>query len=526
MDSLRYWATEMHVDGFRFDLASTLARQLHDVDQLSSFFTLIHQSPDLRDAKLIAEPWDVGAGGYQVGNFPVRWAEWNGRYRDTSRAFWRGDPGLLGDFGYRITGSSDLYEAGGRRPADSINFVTAHDGFTLYDLVSYNHKHNEANGEHNRDGNDNELSYNYGAEGTTENPQILSVRARQQRNLLTTLILAQGTPMLVAGDEYGHSQKGNNNAYCQDNEISWIDWERTPEQEHLREFTKQLLQIRREHPALRRSKFFRGIGAAGTDLHDLLWFRPDGAAMTQHDWENSSTRTVQMFLAGRGVDDVDDDWRPLVDDNLLLLINASVEEVEFKLPVVYKVREPWRLLFDTAEETQAAQNARALNSVKLGGRSCALLMAPSRVVRRTGLHRLGATYRVQLTPQFPLTKARELVDYLQALGITDLYTSPVLAAAKGSSHGYDVVDHTRVNPELGGAPALLMLSQRLREANMGLLIDWVPNHMGVAVGENAWWDDVLENGPSSLYADFFDIDWAPARVDLQNRVLLPILGDQ
>lgn len=525
MDSLRYWATEMHVDGFRFDLASTLARQLHDVDQLSSFFTLIHQSPDLRDAKLIAEPWDVGAGGYQLGKFPVRWAEWNGRYRDTVRAFWRGDPGMMGDFGYRITGSSDLYESSGRAPANSLNFVTAHDGFTLRDLVSYDHKHNEANGEGNRDGNDHEHSHNYGVEGPTDDPAVRALRSRQQRNLLTTLILAQGTPMLVAGDESGLSQHGNNNAYCQDNELSWVAWQRTPEQQALFEFTKQLIRIRREHPALRRSKFFRSIAASGTD-HDLLWFRADGSPMTEAEWRDPEKRTVQMFLAGRGVDDVDDDGRPLVDDNLLLLVNASSQKVEFRLPTVYSVREPWHLVFDTTQENALGNTMKNVSRLELEGRSCAFLLAPSRVVRRVALHRLGATYRLQLTADFPLSRASELVDYLQALGITDLYSSPLLSAARGSSHGYDVVDHTRINPELGGQHALSALSQRLREAGMGLLLDWVPNHMGIAGGENAWWDDVLENGPSSLYSDFFDIDWAPARVDLHNRVLLPILGDQ
>ncbi|MFZ5890693.1 MAG: glycogen debranching protein GlgX [Myxococcota bacterium] len=527
MDSLRYWASEMHVDGFRFDLAATLARQLHEVDQLSSFFTLIHQSPMLSQLKLIAEPWDVGEGGYQVGNFPVRWAEWNGRYRDTVRAFWRGDAGTLGELGYRLTGSSDLYEAGGRVPSASINFVTAHDGFTLRDLVSYEHKHNEANCEDNRDGNDNEHSANYGVEGPSEDPDIATLRARQQRNLLATLILSQGTPMLVAGDEAGRTQHGNNNAYCQDNETSWVDWKRAPEQNALFEFTKRLLRIRREHPALRRSKFFSGLDVDGTKLHDLLWFGPDGQAMSHDAWQDAENRCVQMFLAGRGVDDVDDDGRPLVDDNLLMLVNASDQNLTFALPALQAVREPWEVLIDTGEINSAHSIAARDGTVDVMARSLLLLRASSRVVRKSaGLHRLGTTYRLQVTPNFTLVKATELVDYLAELGITDVYTSPLLAAAQGSNHGYDVVDHGRINPELGGEQALEQFSEALRERGMGLLLDFVPNHMGVAIGQNAWWDDVLENGPSSLYAEFFDIDWHPARADLQCRILLPILGEQ
>jgi isoamylase len=525
MDSLRYWAAEMHVDGFRFDLASTLARQLHEVDQLSSFFTLIHQSPTLRNLKLIAEPWDVGDGGYQVGKFPVRWAEWNGRYRDTLRAFWRGEGGLLGDVGYRLTGSSDLYESGGRVPAASVNFVTAHDGFTLADLVSYERKHNEANGEGNRDGNDNEHSCGYGAEGPTDDPNVLALRARQQRNLLLTLLLAQGTPMLVAGDERGRSQNGNNNAYCQDNEVSWLSWQLTPEQRALFEYTKWLIRLRREHPALRRSKFFQGLDVAGTKLRDLLWFRVDGAPMGGDDWHRPAGNSIQMFLAGRGIDDVDDDGRPLVDDNFLFLINATEQELEFVLPVLDSVQPPWRILVDTTNDGR--RDKLEGDRVKLVARSTLLLSAASRVIRRSGaLHRLGATYRLQLNAEFTFESARQIIPYLQRLGVTDVYTSPLMVAAPGSMHGYDVADHQRLNPELGPEGALEALSATLRERGMGLLIDWVPNHMGVSIGHNRWWDDVLENGPSSLYADYFDIDWRPVRQDLHDRVLLPLLGDQ
>ncbi|HEY6078848.1 MAG TPA: glycogen debranching protein GlgX [Polyangiaceae bacterium] len=527
MDSLRYWASEMHVDGFRFDLASTLARQLHEVDQLSSFFTLIHQSATLRQLKLIAEPWDVGEGGYQVGRFPVRWAEWNGRYRDNVRAFWRGDAGQMGELGYRLTGSSDLYESGGRGPSASVNFVTAHDGFTLRDLVSYEHKHNQDNGEDNRDGDDNSHSFNHGVEGDSDDPQVLRARAKQQRNLLATLLLSQGTPMLVAGDEAGRTQRGNNNAYCQDNELSWLRWERTADEQALFELTKRLIRIRREHPALRRSKFFQGLDVTGTKLHDLLWFGVDGQPMAQQDWQNPETRAVQMFLAGRGIDDVDDDGRPLVDDNLLLCLNSSDTELRVVLPHLDSVREPWTVLLDTSDDTNRARLPPGAPSLLVPARSTLLLRAASRVIRRVGaLHRLGATYRVQLNRDFDFARAREIVDYLAELGISDLYCSPIMTAAQGSSHGYDVVDHARLNPELGAEVEFGALSAALRQSGMGLLLDWVPNHMGVASGQNRWWDDVLENGPSSLYADFFDIDWRPLRQDLYDRVLLPLLGAQ
>ncbi|MET0285572.1 MAG: glycogen debranching protein GlgX [Polyangiales bacterium] len=525
MDSLRYWAIEMHVDGFRFDLASALARSLHEVDQLSSFFTLIHQSPVLNHLKLIAEPWDVGEGGYQVGNFPVRWAEWNGRYRDAVRSLWRGDGGRAAEIGYRLTGSSDLYEASGRRPTASINLVTAHDGFTLNDLVSYNEKHNDANGEGNQDGNNHEHSWNCGVEGDTQDAEVLALRKRQRRNLLATLLLSQGTPMLVAGDEYGRTQGGNNNAYCQDNEVSWFDWEWNEEQRALMEFVKRVLRIRREHPSLHRSKFFQSRGIHGTDLQDLVWLRHDGQAMSVDDWQNPHTKSMAMFLAGRGIDEVDEAGRPLVDDNLLLLINASQQDIPFTVPKMSAVREPWQLLLDTNDD-QAEERCLPGDSTTLVARSLKFFRAPSRVIRAGGsVHALNSTYRLQLNDKFTLADATEVVDYLSELGITDLYASPILQATPGSTHGYDVVDHTRINDELGGEPALDALSQKLKQRGLGLLVDWVPNHMGIA-GANKLWDDVLENGPSSLYAEYFDIDWSPAREDLHDRVLLPTLGDQ
>jgi isoamylase len=525
MDSLRYWAEEMHVDGFRFDLAAALARQLHDVDQLSSFFTLIHDSPTLRDVKMIAEPWDVGEGGYQVGNFPVRWAEWNGRYRDTMRAFWKGDGGQAAELGFRLTGSGDLYAMSGRKPSASINFVTAHDGFTLRDLVSYNDKHNEANGEDNRDGTNDNRSWNCGVEGETTDAEILVLRRRQQRNLLATLLLSQGTPMLLAGDEFGRSQGGNNNGYCQDNEVGWIDWRWSEEQQKLFEFTRRVLTLRRQHPALHRSKFFQGRPIQNAELSDLAWFRYDGQPMSDEDWNNPSTRSLTMFLAGRGIDDVDDDGRPIVDDDLLLAINASHLDLTLTLPLVQSVEE-WQLLLDTNEDDREAR-LPAGSMLKVRARSLMLFASPSRVLRRGGaLHTLGVTYRLQLHGDFGFRAATAQVDYLHALGITDLYVSPIFTAARGSRHGYDVVNHDHLNPELGSEQDFEAFTASLRQHRMGLCVDWVPNHMGNAPGQNPWWEDVLENGQSSVHALAFDIDWAPLKAELKDTVLLPVLPDQ
>ena len=351
MDSLRYWVTEMHVDGFRFDLAAALARGLYEVEQLSSFFTIIHQDPIISQVKLIAEPWDVGPGGYQVGNFPVRWAEWNGKYRDTMRAFWRGEGGKAGEVGYRLSGSSDLYQNDGRRPYSSINFVTAHDGFTLADLVSYNEKHNEANGEGGQDGDSHNLSWNCGVEGPTDDPQVRALRGRQQRNMLATLLLSQGTPMLSGGDEIGRTQGGNNNAYCQDNEISWYDWDLDEEREALLDFTRRVIAIYHAHPALQRSKFFKGRGIRGTDVRDIMWFGPGGEEMSDADWQDRSTRTLGMFLAGHGIDDVDDHGEPISDDDLLLLLSSAPEAVEFTLPDLKDGGQAWELLIDTSDDS-------------------------------------------------------------------------------------------------------------------------------------------------------------------------------
>lgn len=350
MDSLRYWITEMHVDGFRFDLASALARELHEVDRLGAFFDIIHQDPVISQVKLIAEPWDLGEGGYQVGNFPVLWAEWNGKYRDTVRRFWRGDGGQVSELAYRLTGSSDLYEHGGRLPYASINFVTAHDGFTLHDLVSYNHKHNEANGEGNRDGTEDNLSWNCGVEGPTNDPAILSIRARQQRNLLATIIFSQGVQMILAGDEIGRTQHGNNNAYCQDNEISWIDWDLDQSKLELLSFTKKLIGILHRHPVLHRRHFFQGRKILGSEVKDLTWFRPDGKEMAEEDWKNPETRCIGLRLAGDAIEEVDARGNRILDDTLLILLNAHYEPVQFVLPA-HRPKMRWGVLVDTREAT-------------------------------------------------------------------------------------------------------------------------------------------------------------------------------
>jgi isoamylase len=329
MDSLRYFVVECHVDGFRFDLASALAREFYEVDRLSAFFDTIHQDPILSQVKLIAEPWDVGPGGYQVGNFPVLWGEWNGIYRDTMRDFWRAQANVA-EFASRFTGSSDLYQADGRTPFASINFITAHDGFTLRDLVSYNEKHNEANGENGQDGTDDNRSWNCGVEGPTDDPAVNALRARQQRNFLTTLFLSQGVPMLLGGDEFGRSQSGNNNAWCQDNEISWFDWESADLE--LQRFTQQLIRLRRKHPVFRRSAFLTGREVRGSGLPDAWWFRPDGRRMTQKDWQRDDARTLGVFLKGLEIPSRDPTGEEIVDDSFLLLFNAHFEDVPFTLP--------------------------------------------------------------------------------------------------------------------------------------------------------------------------------------------------
>src|SRR5437660_489946 len=356
MDSLRYWVLEMHVDGFRFDLASTLARELHDVDRLSAFFDIIHQDPVLSQVKLIAEPWDLGEGGYQVGNFPAGWAEWNGKYRDTIRRYWKGDWGQVAELGFRLTGSSDLYEQGGRRPSASINFVTAHDGFTLADLVSYDQKHNEANGEGNRDGTDDNFSWNCGAEGPTDDPQVLALRGRQQRNFLATLLLSQGVPMLSGGDEIGRTQRGNNNAYCQDNEISWFDWPLGPSARRLLDFTAHLIRFRLDHPVFQRRRFFQGRRIRGSAVKDLSWLRPDGTEMTDEEWSHWFSPGLGLHLAGDAIEEMSDEGLPITDDTVLILLNAHDEPVPFVLPDHHGGA--WEPVLDTRDWQQPIADGR------------------------------------------------------------------------------------------------------------------------------------------------------------------------
>jgi isoamylase len=369
MDSLRYWVTEMHVDGFRFDLAATLARELHDVDRLSGFFDTIHQDPTLADVKLIAEPWDVGEGGYQVGNFPVLWAEWNGKYRDTVRKFWKGDEGQLSDFAYRFTGSSDLYQYDGRKPYASINFITAHDGFTLCDLVSYDGRHNEANGDNNNDGEESNNSWNMGAEGPTDNPEINLLRERQIRNFLVTLMFSQGVPMLSGGDEISRSQLGNNNGYCQDNELTWYDWNLDAPRKRLLEFTRKLIQLRKSHPNLHRRKFFQDRTIRNSVVRDIAWYTADGSEMPDDAWNANWARSIGILLNGNTLQVADDEGHPVKDNSFLILINASYEGVEFTLPPQPNGA-PWREVLDT-EDINDPFSAETTNTVSkiVGGRS-------------------------------------------------------------------------------------------------------------------------------------------------------------
>jgi isoamylase len=371
MDSLRYWVLEMHVDGFRFDLASTLARELHDVDRLSAFFDIIQQDPVISQVKLIAEPWDVGEGGYQVGNFPTLWTEWNGKYRDTVRDFWRGETHGIGELASRMAGSSDLYAHNGRRPYASINFVTAHDGFTLRDLVSYNDKHNAANLDDNSSGEAHNRSWNHGVEGPTDDLQITALRLRQQRNLLTTLFISQGVPMLLGGDEFGRTQQGNNNTYCQDNELAWYDWDLGDEQEDLLAFTRRLIRLRADHPVFRRQQFFRGATEGTVDLD---WLRPDGADMTTDDWGAGDQRSIMVFLNGQAIPTPDARGQQILDDSFLVLINADAEQVKFTLPREAYGRR-WQLVVDTADphDRGSGPHVRAAERVVVTGRSIQVL---------------------------------------------------------------------------------------------------------------------------------------------------------
>jgi isoamylase len=361
---------EMHVDGFRFDLASTLARELYEVDRLGAFFDIIHQDPVISQVKLIAEPWDLGAGGYQVGNFPVLWTEWNGKYRDAMRAFWKGEDRGVAELATRIAGSNDLYERSGRRPYASINFITAHDGFTLNDLVSYNDKHNEANGEHNNDGESHNLSWNCGAEGPTDDPAILKLRAQQKRNLMASLLLSVGVPMISGGDEMGRTQQGNNNAYCQDSELSWTHWNLSPEDEEFLEFTRRLVHFRREQPVLTRRRYFQGRPIRGADVKDIYWVDPSGREMADEAWNAPFVRSLGVLAVGNALDEVDERGRQVTGDTLLILLNAHYEEVPFTLPKV-KGRS-WLRVIDTIEARVPEQRFAGGAKYPLQGRSLAL----------------------------------------------------------------------------------------------------------------------------------------------------------
>ncbi len=526
MDSLRYWIEDMHVDGFRFDLASTLARTQHEVDRLSSFFTIIKQDPVISRAKLIAEPWDVGDGGYQVGGFPIGWSEWNGKYRDTLRGFWRGDHAKVSETGSRVTGSSDLYQGDGRNPQASINLVTAHDGFTLRDLVSYNHKHNDTNGEGNRDGSDSDASWNCGEEGPTSNAEINSLRWRQIRNFLATLLLSQGTPMICGGDEMGRTQRGNNNAYCQDNEVSWHDWNLDDDQRSLLEFTRKVLALRAAHPTFRRISFLQGRSIPGLDLPDIMWLRHDGAPMRDEDWHNPLTSSFGIYLPGAGIDRVNERGEPLVDDDFLIVFNASGADLELRLPTLHDRAGEWHLVIDTVDDRAHAHRAPG-DTTPLRARSLQVFRRPAPSQHGSQLidGAPSSTYRLQLHAGFSFAHAAEIADYLAQLGVGAIYTSPYMHAERGSLHGYNVIDHQSLNPEL--APdAHTRWVEALHTHQLGHLLDFVPNHVGVGSGENRWWVDVLENGPASLYADYFDIDWHSPACGLDNRVLLPVLGQQ
>ncbi|MFF7729346.1 glycogen debranching protein GlgX [Streptomyces sp. NPDC008001] len=384
MDSLRYWVTEMRVDGFRFDLAATLARQFHEVDRLSSFFDLVQQDPVVSQVKLIAEPWDVGEGGYQVGNFPPLWAEWNGKFRDTARDLWRGEPATLAEFGSRLTGSSDLYQGDGRRPLASINFVTCHDGFTLHDLVSYNEKHNEANGEDNRDGENHNRSWNCGAEGGTDDPQVLSLRERQMRNFIATLLVSQGVPMLSHGDEFARTQHGNNNAYCQDNDISWVHWPHRGDASSARArrmlaFTRAMVWLRRDHPVFRRRRFFHGRPVQGThdELSDIAWFTHEGEEMRDSDWQAAQAKSLTVFLNGGAISEPGPRGEPVVDDSFLLMFNAHDKPLDFVIPADHG--RLWQLVVDTASPEGVATDGpkvRAGDRLTLSDRSLAVLQRP------------------------------------------------------------------------------------------------------------------------------------------------------
>ena len=528
MDSLRYWVIEMHVDGFRFDLASSLARQFHEVDRLSAFFDLVQQDPVISQVKLIAEPWDVGEGGYNVGGFPPLWTEWNGKYRDTVRDFWRGQEATLGEFASRITGSADLYEQDGRRPYASINFVTAHDGFTLHDLVSYNTKHNDANGEGGQDGETHNSSWNCGVEGETDDLEVVALREQQKRNFMTTLFLSQGVPMLLHGDEIGRTQGGNNNVYAQDNPTSWVDWERARDFEVLSDFVAKLAALRRAHPVLRRRRHFQGRGLKDEGVADIGWFTPDGEWMTTADWDSGHVRSVSVYLNVGAIPEPDSRGEVVVDDDFLLFFNGDWEAISFTAPQVGQA-ESWSVevdaaapLLDDAEPRSVKTRTGHRGRAAVGTRAEEGVLVPH--LPADGRPVPVSTYRVQLHAGFTFDDAAAIASYLADLGATHLYCSPYLQAAPGSTHGYDVVDHHALNAELGGPAAFERMLAACRRAELGIVLDVVPNHMAVSEpqSQNAAWWSLLRDGPDSPYAEWFDVDWDSR--DNPGKVLVPVLG--
>ncbi len=432
MDSLRYWVLEMRVDGFRFDLAATLARQFHEVDRLSAFFDIVQQDPVISQVKLIAEPWDVGDGGYQVGNFPPLWTEWNGKFRDTVRDFWRGEPSTLGEFASRITGSSDLYQDDGRHPIASINFVTAHDGFTLRDLVSYNEKHNLDNGEQNGDGESHNRSWNCGVEGETDDESVQSLRARQQRNFIATLMLSQGVPMITHGDELGRSQRGNNNGYCQDGELTWVDWDLAPWQKELLEFTRRMVDLRRRHPVFRRRRFFKGEASQGgqSEIGDIAWFTPTGTTMYPRDWQNGYGRAVAMFLNGERIITPDRRGQRVIDDSFLVMFNAHYEDLDFTIPVE-DYGAWWTVLVDTADgegESETGDTYVPGDMVSVAARSTIMFTRPYGVTVRPAL---AAAERSRSPRHTVLSLPR---DPLPALARSTRLPPPTPARSVGRAH--------------------------------------------------------------------------------------------
>ena len=515
MDSLRYWVTEMHVDGFRFDLASTLAREFYDVDRLSTFFELVQQDPVVSQVKLIAEPWDVGPGGYQVGNFPPQWTEWNGAYRDTVRDFWRGEP-ALGEFASRLAGSSDLYENSGRRPFASINFVTAHDGFTMRDLVSYNEKHNEANGEDNNDGESHNRSWNHGVEGPTDDPAIRALRAREQRNLLATLLLSQGVPMILHGDELGRTQQGNNNTYAQDSEISWVHWDEADKP--LVEFTAALIRLRREHPTFRRKRFFTGTAVRQRARSSTT---SSGCTPTAARWRTATGTAAARRSACTSTATASPAATPAANRSSTTTSccsSTSTTTLELTLPPA-EYAEQWDVVIDTGGVADNGRTYAAGDTLRaavpLASSCCASTASPrpspttrsprrwpprtaragAARDRRPDPRRPASTYRLQIDADFDLFEAARRLPYLHDLGVDWVYLSPLLAAEPGSTHGYDVVAFDRVDASRGGAEGLAALSAEARRLGMGVLVDIVPNHVGVATpAANPWWWDVLEHG--------------------------------